>query len=68
MLTASTNDDAEFAAALLRDRGALVHPGYLFDAEQPAVALSLITAPGEFAAGIARLVAALHDESPGDAA
>ena len=45
----------------------LVHPGYLFDAEQPAVALSLPTAPETFAAGIARLVAALQHEHPGDA-
>ena len=63
---AAVADDAEFAAALLRDRGTLVHPGYLFDAEQPAVALSLITAPREFAAGIARLVGALYEHS-GDA-
>ena len=61
-------DDAEFAAALLRDHETLVHPGYLFDAEQPAVALSLITAPATFAAGIARLVSALQHEHPGDAA
>ena len=60
-------DDAEFAVALLRDRGTLVHPGYLFDAEQPAVALSLITAPETFAAGIARLVAALQLEHRGAA-
>ena len=32
---AAVADDAEFAAALLRDRGTLVHPGYLFDAEHP---------------------------------
>ena len=32
-------DDAEFAMALLRDHGTLVHPGYLFDAEDPGVAL-----------------------------
>ena len=64
----ATVDDAEFAAALLRDRGTLVHPGYLFDAEQPAVALSLITAPEEFAVGVARLLAALQHEPPGDGA
>lgn len=63
----ATVDDAEFAAALLRDRGTLVHPGYLFDAEQPAVALSLITALEDFAAGIARLGATLLDSHPGDA-
>jgi hypothetical protein len=55
-------------AALLPGRGTLVHPGYLFDAEQPAVALSLFTAPEEFAAGVARLVAALQHEPPGDGA
>lgn len=59
-------DDAEFATVLLRDRGTLVHPGYLFDAGQPAAAVSLITAPEEFAAGIARLVGALSEHS-GDA-
>ena len=61
-------DDAEFALALLRDRGTLVHPGYLFDAEEPGVALSLITAPETFAAGIACLVAALEHDHPGDTA
>ena len=61
-------DDADFAVALLRDRGTLVHPGYLFDAEEPAVALSLITAPETFAAGIAHLVAALEHLSARDPA
>jgi len=61
-------DDAEFAMALLRDHGTLVHPGYLFDAEEPGVALSLITAPDTFAAGVARLVAALEQGHRGDAA
>lgn len=52
-------DDASFAAALLRERGTLVHPGYLFDAAQPSVALSLIVAPPVLAAGVAHLAATL---------
>ena len=54
-------DDAGFAAALLRERGTLVHPGYLFDAGQPSVALSLIVAPPALAAGVAHLAAAAAD-------
>ena len=54
-------DDADFAAALLRDRSTLVHPGYLFDAAEPSVALSLITAPEVLAAGLEHLVAALDE-------
>lgn len=52
-------DDADFAAALLRERGVLVHPGYLFDAVQPSVALSLIVPSAEFSEGVAHLAAAL---------
>ena len=54
-------DDAEFAAALLRERGTLVHPGYLFDAGQPSVALSLIVPPPVLKAGVAYLTAALEE-------
>jgi hypothetical protein len=53
-------DDADFAAVLLRERGVLIHPGYLFDARQPSVALSLIVPPPMFAAGVAHLAAALE--------
>ena len=52
-------DDAGFAAALLRERGILVHPGYLFDSPRPSVALSLIVAPAVFAEGTVNLTAAL---------
>ena len=54
-------DDAEFAAALLSERGALVHPGYLFDAPQPSAALSLIVPPPVFADGVAHLAAAMEE-------
>ncbi|MAG37061.1 MAG: aminotransferase, partial [Dehalococcoidia bacterium] len=54
----STVDDEGFALTLLRERHTLVHPGYLFDADQPAVALSLITPEDTFKAGVSRLVAA----------
>ena len=57
--SADDTDDAEFAAALLRERGTLVHPGYLFDAGQPSVALSLIVPPPVLAEGVAHLTAAL---------
>ena len=58
---AAGTDDAGFAAALLRERGTLVHPGYLFDAAQPSVALSLIVAPAVLAAGVAHLVAVMEE-------
>lgn len=56
------SDDAEFAAALLRERDTLVHPGYLFDAGQPSVALSLIVPPRVLAEGAAHLASALQRE------
>ena len=48
-------DDEAFALALLQRSHTLVHPGYLFDADQPAVAVSLITPEAAFAAGAQRL-------------
>lgn len=48
-------DDESFALALLRQRSTLVHPGYLFDAAEPAVAVSLITPEETFSAGVTRL-------------
>ena len=70
VLTASTSEAYGWLLKLLCEPGDRVlapAPGYLFDAEQPAVALSLLTAPEEFAAGIACLVAALQDQHPGAA-
>ena len=59
---------SQFAVALLRDRETSVHPGYLFDAEEPGVARSPITAPETFAAGIARLVVVPEQGQQRDAA
>ena len=54
-------DDADFAAVLLRERGTLVHPGYLFDAGQPSVALSLIVPPPLLMEGVTHLAAAMEE-------
>ncbi|MEZ4383262.1 MAG: pyridoxal phosphate-dependent aminotransferase [Nannocystaceae bacterium] len=52
-------DDAAWALRLL-DAGVLTQPGYLYDLEAPALALSLLTPPETFCRGVER-VAALAD-------
>lgn len=53
-------DDEEALALHLLDHGVLAHPGYFYgDVPGAHLMLSALTEPGQFAAGIARLAAAL---------
>lgn len=60
-------DDEAWALLLAEEDGVLVHPGYLFDLEEPScLVLSTIVAPTTFREGVERLVAraALVDRRP----
>lgn len=54
----ATNSDEEWALALLREDGVLVHPGYFFDMPAGAeyLVVSLLPAPAAFDQAVARLV------------
>ena len=52
-----TRSDEELAIALVREQGVLVHPGHFYDFPSDGyLVLSLITPPGEFGEGIAKLL------------
>jgi alanine-synthesizing transaminase len=52
-----TRTDEELAIELLRETGALVHPGHFFDFPSDGyLILSLMTSEGEFAEGVRRIV------------
>jgi aspartate/methionine/tyrosine aminotransferase len=52
--------EESFAAALLRDHGVLLHPGYYYDfVEEGCLVLSLLSPPPVFRAGLARLLSQL---------
>jgi aspartate/methionine/tyrosine aminotransferase len=56
-----TRSDEELAIELVREKRALVHPGHFYDFPRDGyLVLSLITAEGEFAEGVARILQALH--------
>ncbi|MDQ3071218.1 MAG: pyridoxal phosphate-dependent aminotransferase [Acidobacteriota bacterium] len=53
----ATRAEEDLVVALAEEDGVLVHPGYFFDfAHEAFLIVSLIAPPGEFDAGIARLV------------
>lgn len=57
----ATRGEEEWVLALLA-RGVLVHPGHFFDfAREPFAVVSLLPEPGEFAAGVAVLVAVVGE-------
>jgi aspartate/methionine/tyrosine aminotransferase len=50
-------DEEAFCVRLLERQAVLVHPGYFFDFDRSGVlVVSLLTEPGEFAQGVARLI------------
>jgi len=56
-----TRSDEELAIELVREKRVLVHPGHFYDFPRDGyLVLSLITAEGEFAEGVARILQALH--------
>ncbi|HYM77447.1 MAG TPA: pyridoxal phosphate-dependent aminotransferase [Candidatus Dormibacteraeota bacterium] len=52
-----TRSDEELAIALVREKGVVVHPGHFYDFPSDGyLVLSLITAEGEFAEGISKVL------------